>query len=486
MTEVNQSKLKNYIYLWVISYAISWIIASFYLDPTVPYDAIEAVNWGRNKDWGSPKNPWFVGCLMWPAIYLRISYSLYWYFIHFFGIALGLLGVWKLAYYLSKRYDLAWFAMLILHLSGVINFDSIPYNDNYILVTLWSWTIYFFLRAIYENPAWWLLFSLCSGLATMGKYSTLSLVGSVFLLTLFIKQVRQSYRYPIFYIAILLWFLITLPNFFWLISSNFSAFKWLNSQINPGFSFHTTVAAVSVFYPLIIAIIILYYHGGRLGWPKPLANRMANFLILFPLSIIYTWFSFHKGARITEWLQPFMPVCTPLLIGSLTVIPKKPLQKSLIGLIICSILILSGYCIIQIMNVHGAGQKFIGVKTLIAEGERRWYHRYNTPLKYVGGEDNLHQWFIIYAKDRPDVIQPWVLENDLPPNVYNRYITQTDIKMYGALLLGHKYNDCLHENFKNVRKYWPQFIIEKENVTYRSEPNAKPETMCFGFIAPSN
>lgn len=122
----------------------------------------------------------------------------YWYFIHFVGVAFGLLGVWKLAYRLTARRDLAWFAMLMLNLSGVINFDIIPYNDNYILVTFWAWIIYFFLRAVYENPAWWLLFALFAGLATMGKYSTLSLVGSVFLLTLFVKQVRQSYRYPVF------------------------------------------------------------------------------------------------------------------------------------------------------------------------------------------------------------------------------------------------------------------------------------------------
>lgn len=112
---------------------------------------------GDEWGWGSPKNPWFVGVLMWPAIYLGISYSFYWYFIHFVGVAFGLLGVWKLAYRLTARRDLAWFAMLMLNLSGVINFDIIPYNDNYILVTFWAWIIYFFLRAVYENPAWWLL-----------------------------------------------------------------------------------------------------------------------------------------------------------------------------------------------------------------------------------------------------------------------------------------------------------------------------------------
>ena len=484
MPTTNQPTSNKYVYLWIIGYAIAWILASFFFDPTVPYDTVEAVNWGMNGEWGSPKNPWFVGTMMWPAIHLGISYSFYWYLSHFIGIGFGLLGVWKLAYRLTGRRDLAWFAMLMMNLSGVINFDIIPYNDNYILVTFWPWVIYLFLRAVEDNPLWWLPFALVTGLATMGKYSTLALVGSVFLLTLFVKQARQSYRHPVFYLAIALWFSMILPNFFWLMASDFSAFKWVDSQIDPGFNLHTTEAELSVFYPLIIAAIILYCGGGKIGWPKALSNRMANFIILFPLAVIYGWFSFHDGGRITEWLQPFMMACAPLFVGSITVMPKKSLKKPLIGLAVVGVLMVSGYLIVQAGNIRGAGQKFIGVKTLIAEGEQRWYQRYGTPVKYVGGEDNLHQWFIIYAQDRPHVIQPWTLENHMPPNVYNREITEAEIREHGAILLGRKYDDCAHEDFAKVRKFWPQFTIEKEDVIYRSEPDAEPKTMCFGFIAP--
>lgn len=55
MPATNQSISNKYVYLWVISYAIVWILASFYFDPTVPYDTVEAVNWGMNGEWGSPK-----------------------------------------------------------------------------------------------------------------------------------------------------------------------------------------------------------------------------------------------------------------------------------------------------------------------------------------------------------------------------------------------------------------------------------------------
>ncbi len=204
------------VYWWVIGYATLWILVSYLFDPTVPYDAVEAVNWGTNGGWGSPKNPWFVGFIMTPAIYGGIDFSFYWYFIHFIVIAIGLLGVWNLAYKLTRNTRLAWFAMLGLNLSGVINFDIIPYNDNYILVGCWAWAFYFFLCAINDNQKYWIGFAITMGIATMGKYSSLAFIGSVFLSSLFVPKVRASYCSPYFYLALAIWFAFVIPNFIWL------------------------------------------------------------------------------------------------------------------------------------------------------------------------------------------------------------------------------------------------------------------------------
>lgn len=57
MPAINQPNSNKYVYLWIIGYAVAWILASFYFDPTVPYDTVEAVNWGMNGEWGSRKIP---------------------------------------------------------------------------------------------------------------------------------------------------------------------------------------------------------------------------------------------------------------------------------------------------------------------------------------------------------------------------------------------------------------------------------------------
>ena len=59
-----------------------------------------------------------------------------------------MLGVWHLAHRLSGDRRLAWLAMLSLHLSGAINIDILPYNDNYLLVMLWPWMLWLFVRGL--------------------------------------------------------------------------------------------------------------------------------------------------------------------------------------------------------------------------------------------------------------------------------------------------------------------------------------------------
>ncbi len=108
---------------------------------------------------------------MHPAIWLSwLPLNVYWYGGHFIAIAIGMLGVWLLARRLSGSTSLAPMALLTLNLSGIINFDIILYNDNYLLVMLWPWMALFFHPAISRSANWWPAFALVAGLAMMAKY----------------------------------------------------------------------------------------------------------------------------------------------------------------------------------------------------------------------------------------------------------------------------------------------------------------------------
>lgn len=479
------TQLRKPVYWWIIGYAILWIFVSYLFDPTVPYDAVEAVNWGTNGGWGSPKNPWFVGFIMWPAIYGGIDFSFYWYFIHFIVIAIGLLGVWNLAYKLTKDASLAWFAMLGLNLSGVINFDIIPYNDNYILVGCWAWALYCFVCAINDNPKYWLGFAVVMGIATMGKYSSLAIIASVFILSVFVPKVRKSYHSPYFYLAMAIWFAFVIPNFIWLWQNDFAAFKWVNSQIDHRFNLRTARAALTVFYPVIIMWIIVRLYGGRTSWSTSQDSKLLNFILLFPLSIIFIWFCFNDGGRITEWLQPFMSVATALFVGSIKIKPTRSLRGVLYGLGVFGLLIISGYTVVQATNVRGAGQKFIGVKVFVNEVEQAWHQRYHTPLAYTGGE-YMHEWTTFYGKDRPHSAQPWIIkENIQPPNIYNRHITLDQLEEKGVVLIDKVGVHCDHAHFTEGLRHWPNLKIDDtQEIIFHSEPGGVGQPVCIGFVAP--
>lgn len=81
------------IIVWVGGYALLWSVATIFFDPAVPYDAVEALNWAQNAEWGSPKNPWLVGMVWRPALWFSgTSLSAYWYIPHFVAIAVGMVG----------------------------------------------------------------------------------------------------------------------------------------------------------------------------------------------------------------------------------------------------------------------------------------------------------------------------------------------------------------------------------------------------------
>nr|BET44741.1 MAG: hypothetical protein ACHINZ_4130 [Candidatus Aschnera chinzeii] len=299
--------------------------------------------------------------------------------------------------------------------------------------------------------------------------------------------VRKSYKKPFIYFAIIIWIIIIMPNILWLIKNNYASLQWLNSQITYQINVQILSSILFVFYPIIIGIGLIYKYHGQISWPKNEPNQLAIFIVLFPLIIIFFIFLFFHGKRITEWLQPFMIIATPLLISSISIKPEKSLDNILLYLIVIAILVFTSYIIILHYNIYGNGQKMIGIKNIVKKSEYKWTQKYKRPLKYVGGEDTLYHWFIVYAKDRPHSIQPWIPNNKQNTlNIYHKNININDIKKYGALLIGKKNHTCTEEKFINMNNYWPQFIINKELLKDRLEPNSEMILICLGFISPMN
>ncbi|MGK2895908.1 hypothetical protein [Klebsiella michiganensis] len=100
---------------FLLVWGSAWSLVTCLLDPTVPYDAVEALNWAQNAEWGSPKNPWLPGVMMMPVAGLDgVARSIWWYVSHFGAAVTGLAGVVCLARVMNPDRRLAALAPLSL------------------------------------------------------------------------------------------------------------------------------------------------------------------------------------------------------------------------------------------------------------------------------------------------------------------------------------------------------------------------------------
>ncbi|MDS7721615.1 glycosyltransferase family 39 protein [Pantoea ananatis] len=469
--------------LWSGLYVLIWSLVTIFLDPAVPYDAVEVLNWAQNNEWGSPKNPWLVGMAWRPALLLTApALSIYWYITHFLAIGVGMTGCWFLAKYLSGNERLAWLALFTLNLSGIINFDIISYNDNYLLVMLWPWMMLFFFLALVRQPFWWIAFAITAGLASMAKYSTLAFVSAVFIATLIVPRLRVSYRQPVFYLAVVAYIAIISPNLLWLWQHDFAAFNWVDSQIKRDLNPWLFLKLLSIYYPLLILWLILRRSRIQLGWPVDYSKRILLCVVLLPQAAIGSWFLFHQGGRLTEWLQPFFILAPALFVACVKTPDAQPVRKAMFILSGTAVLVLAGYITVLLTNVGNAGKKMSGVIPFSLKAEKLWQDRYGTPLRLVGGE-HLADWLTFYAPSNPETITPW--DNRTKPNIYNAKITFSDIRQSGALLIGKSEKKCTYDSFSKALSQWPQMRLDAISSIYFSQDNGRENhNVCMGFVKP--
>ncbi|VVE85638.1 glycosyltransferase [Pandoraea sputorum] len=474
-------------------FSLVWTLVSALLDPTVPYDAVEALNWARNAEWGTPKNPWLTGFAFWPALALSgAAQSFYWYASHFVAVGIGLMGVWQLALRLTFRRDLAWLAMLSLNVSGVLNIDILPYNDSYLLVMLWPWMLYLLVRATFDTPAAWPLCAVAAGLAAMTKYSTFALIGTAFLLMLFSSEGRSRCRGPWFALGVTIFLVMVMPNAWWLAHHDFAAFRWVGDQIDERLNLRGLKAAICAFYPVAALALVLRLCGVRLRWPaSPEARaplRLLVAVLLLPLVPILAYFTMFEGGRVTEWLQPFVVPAPALLVAYVArTAPGRgiPLRRAITGFAGVAALVVVGYAVFLGANVKNAGQKFLGLKTLSAVLEQRWQDRYGAPLRYVGGHPLSH-WLTFYVPGNPRLLAAW--SNATRPNLYTRGIDEARVRREGVLLVGTPGVRCADADFTSLLKPWPSLQVDATEDVLFSFHNKVGQTqtpLCVAMVAPA-
>ncbi len=227
---IKTQKYDSYFYAFLVVHIVVWTLLPTLLRDNLPLDAIEAISWGYEWQFGYLKHPPFSA---WLAEGMFRIFPGQWsiYFLSQLCVGFALLATWKLA----KDFlpiNQALMAVLLLESVYYYNFTSIEFNANIALLPLWAWSSLYFWR-VTKNPdslANWLILSVFCALALLAKYYAIMLLASMFLFLIYDKNLRKTLLTPHPYLAAILVLAILSPHISWLINHDFEPFVYAKNR----------------------------------------------------------------------------------------------------------------------------------------------------------------------------------------------------------------------------------------------------------------
>ena len=195
-------------------------------------DSLEAYTWGREFDLGYYKHPpfwsWIAG--VWFAIFPKTNFS-FWFLSELNG-AIGLAGAWALIGRFGTR-RMQMLGVLLLMLTPFYQFNAQRFNANTILLSIWPWTLYFFVLSIETRRIFHAaLCGILAGFALLSKYYGTILVATCFFAALTHHGRRDYFKSAAPYVSTVVAFLVFLPHLLWLVKDGFQPFFYLADRID--------------------------------------------------------------------------------------------------------------------------------------------------------------------------------------------------------------------------------------------------------------
>ncbi len=216
--------------LAVLLHTAVWTLYGSLTEPSAIHpDTAEAYVWGREFLWGYYNHPpvwaWLAG--LWFKVWPRTNWAFY--ALSEFNAALALMGVWLLVgCFVSGAFRLG--ATLLLLATPFYTFFALKFNANTILLSLWPWTVYFFISSIERGRLIHaLMFGAFASSALLSKYFSAILLVCCFVASLLHANRRRYYRSVSPYLSVVVCLAMILPHVVWLFDNDFLPFKHIES-----------------------------------------------------------------------------------------------------------------------------------------------------------------------------------------------------------------------------------------------------------------
>jgi len=216
-----------HVLVWLAAYSLATANLDSY------GDMLETYAWGQSLDWGSAKHPplfaWVAG--LWFDIFP--TRDLFYFLLSYVNVAIGLLGVYRLAQALRLPH-LAWPGVLLLCMAFPYSTLAAKFNANAILLSIWPWVAVAWLHSMRQvgrsGWLWSVALGVLSALSMLGKYYSGVFLLGIFLTALMSKEGRQWFRSFKPWLAFFVFVLCLLPHVQWLREHHFVTALYVDEQ----------------------------------------------------------------------------------------------------------------------------------------------------------------------------------------------------------------------------------------------------------------
>jgi 4-amino-4-deoxy-L-arabinose transferase-like glycosyltransferase len=419
--------------LFVLSWTLYAVISAS--PAAIHNDMAEAYAWGREFQLGYEKHPpfwaWIAG--FWFEVFPRADWAFD--LLAVLNAGLGLYGSWMLIGDFADG-DKRLAAAALLLLTPFYTFLALKYNANSIFLSLWPWTMHFFVRSIDERRlADAILFGLLIGMALLSKYFALILAATCFIASLVHPSRRAYFASAAPYVSVLVTALIVAPHAWWLVQSDAPTVGYFIHKTGHGvitvlLACGSLLVGVLLFHSIGIGLIAFakqsdprsWIAACRLRWAEPRFRVLATLAVL-PLALTVLAglvFRLRPDTNMTIGIFSLMPLLLIELAGAEGDTRLYHLARTLAIAVTLVALVMSPAVALAKIWYRGDINYTEPRKELAREATELWRKTTSLPLRYVGGSQRYEDAVAFYSPDNPHVFihldyqrAPWVTPDDL-------------------------------------------------------------------------
>jgi 4-amino-4-deoxy-L-arabinose transferase-like glycosyltransferase len=427
----NKLKLKpsSPLFLFVL-----FLISFFLLIGVVPsivyhsifIDSAQNMAWANTFSWGYSSHPplgaWIL--ILFRFIFRNVEVAVF--FASALCLMLSLIYIYKTSRnFLSERSAVIATMLSSLSYFYMVYF-SIEYNQNSIMLLLWTMSAYYFWQAFQRQKLCdWLIFAVVAALAMLAKYESalILFLEGLYLLINF----RHISNKKNLVIAFAVFIVLLIPHVAWLIKEDFLPIKYFSSRTtylvpNDFLHWHIyqplKVVAASLLN-MLLPLLIFFICFKRKKFNRHHTKQLLHYLVFLgwaPVCLVFVIAAFFGMDILAEWGFPFFAFTISGLFCFFSIKGERLDFKKL------TLVVIFIHCLNVIIytSVVVFGKKIHTINypaySLAKEAESFWAaHEKELPIKYVGGVDRLSYYLAVYLSSKPALLQsfsfhqsPWI------------------------------------------------------------------------------